>query len=282
VLWLRRGSIPSLDWLKWLFGDPVPAGAFVVEADMQRLRHQKSRKAILRKADLSTVSIWAWEKDPRTSEFIKAILAEGDPTAVEGWAELPEETRRRMQDVRDKASLEACLERAGMSSTRYYQALRDAERCGVRELLEQYLKSDGQFTTSKSRQSGLVAPSFFIPTKGMLEFRQEARRVGAEQKITSLRNLPEFDAWFLDVVWPKPHRGRRHVFVAGPASAPPQPDTASASPSLQPSMSAPRRRTAPARRTGYGSAAPLTLVSLPLSVAFLSACGARRPFRSRP
>jgi hypothetical protein len=89
--------------------------------------------------------------------------------------------------------------------------MREAERCGVKRELGQYLRLEGAFGTANSRKSGLVATNFFIPTLDMLKFRNEAETEGAKQQIWSLRPTPGIDLWFRDWATPKPHRGRRHL-----------------------------------------------------------------------
>jgi hypothetical protein len=212
VLWLRRGLIPDLGWLKWLFGAPSPKGSIPVGPALQRLRGEMGRKGILRAAGLNTATIWLWETDHRTSPSIKAILAGRSGADME---ELPRRTQDQMKAVSEAASLEACCVRARLSLSGYYNAIKEAERCGVKDKLLQYLKIEGQFGTTKSRQSGLVADNFFVPTRDMLKFREEACREGAKQKVWSLANLPGFDAWFVDWTMPKPHRGRRHEVELG-------------------------------------------------------------------
>jgi hypothetical protein len=209
VQWISRGLIPSLDWLKWLFGAPPPPDAFVVELGLQKLRHEQSRKGILQAAGLSTVSIWAWERDARTSSIIRAILAGDNPAAVDGWKELPANIQRRLGAVFRAASETACCARAHLSRSGYYNALREAERGGLKNELIRYLRREEPYD-SKAR-SGMVAPNFFIPTKEMLRFREQAELAGAKQTVWPLYELPGVDAWFADWTAPRAHRGRRHM-----------------------------------------------------------------------
>jgi len=219
VLWIRRKQIPDLDWLKWLFGAAPPAGAFVVSGRLQNLRREMGQKAILKKVGLNSATIWQWERGKLTSAPIKDILAGGDGRGAEGWDELNPDTQRHMEAVGKAASLDACCERAGLSVSTYRAAMQEAERCGVQDELRQYLNLEGRYTTTKSRQSGLVASNFFIPTRDMLRFREEAEREGAEQHVWSLQHLPGFDQWFLDWTAPKPHRGKRHLVPQGDVTA---------------------------------------------------------------
>ena len=221
VLWLSRRLIPNLDWLKWLFGAPPPSGSFVVGEELQGLRSEMGRKGILRAAKLNSATIWVWEHGALTKAPIEAILAGGNGKDADEWNQLCPGTRQHMEDVQKARSLEACCARAGLSVPRYYTELKEAERCGVKGELLQYLKIEGRYTAAKSAQSGLVADNFFIPTELMVKFRTEAKRAGTEQQVSALQNLPGFDNWFLDWTTPKPHRGRRHLVPAN-ATAPPQ------------------------------------------------------------
>lgn len=211
VLWMSRRIIPNLDWLKWLFGWPAPEGSFVVGAELQRLRREMSRKGMMRAAGLSTSFIWHWEKDRRTNKVIEAILAGQKGADQEGWDQIPRGTRRKMEDLSDAVSVEACCERAKMSLSLYHQSVKEAKRCGVKDELLQYLKTDGKYTSTISRQCGLVATNFFIPSQAMLRFRNKALQEGTRQRISALHSIPGLDSWFLDWATLKPHRGKRHV-----------------------------------------------------------------------
>jgi hypothetical protein len=221
VLWLSRRLIPDLGWLKWLFGAPPPTGAFVVGLRMQRLRHEMSRKGILKAAGLNSATIWLRERDDRTRELMKTILAGGSAAETEEWAQLPPVIQRQLLAISKAAGLDACCRRVKLSRTGYYNALKDAECFGVKDKLLQYLRVQRQFWRSRSRQSGLVADNFFIPTSDMLSFRQEACGEGVRQKVWSLASLPGFDDWFIDRTMPKPFRGKRHL--VRPSSAPASP-----------------------------------------------------------
>jgi hypothetical protein len=199
-LWLKRRKIPNLDWLKWLFGGPKPTGALVVSEELQRLRTAMSRKGILKTVGLPIREL---EANPRTSMFVVAILRGDDPAGIDGWNGLREGTRQRLQAVRLGLSLGECCKRAKIGESTYYGALQEADRCGVKNELLDYVKSKGKYATP--RQSGLVADNFFIPTEDMLKFRSEA----AKQHAWALQNLPGFYEWFRDWTAPKAHLGQR-------------------------------------------------------------------------
>lgn len=223
VLWISRDKIPSLAWLKWLFGAPPPPGAFVVVRELQHLRREMGRKGILRAAGLSTATIWYWERSPRTSRHIEVALTGKSAAGVDGWSELTNQTRRHLETVGRLAGLDACCDRAGLSVSQYRNLMGEADRCGVKENLLRYLKSqgaDGSNGTGKCRQSGLVADEFFVPTADMLDFREEALREGVKQKIWPLLNMPGRSGWFRDWTAPKAHRGRRHLVPLFDGAAP--------------------------------------------------------------
>jgi hypothetical protein len=210
VLWLRKGQIPNLEWLKWLFGFPAPLGAFVVESSLRRLRTEMGRTAIMKAAGLNVATVWHWQKGEHTRGPIKEILAGGDPSNSKSWQNLHRDTRQAMKRFAKAGSLRACCERAGLSMGRYYNYLKETDRCGIRGNLEKYLRCQEPYTFAKSRQTGLVAHNFFIPSLDMSRFRKAAMQAGTQQSISSLQNLAGLDAWFVDWVTPKPHRGRRH------------------------------------------------------------------------
>jgi hypothetical protein len=82
--WIEIGVIPSLEWLKWLYGGPVPAGSLVVPASIQRLRQERTILKISRAAGLDKTTYYDWMKDPSKKaaiEFIEALTPrlDGDP-----------------------------------------------------------------------------------------------------------------------------------------------------------------------------------------------------------
>lgn len=214
VLWIKRGTIPNLDWLKWLYGGHPPAGAFVVTREVQRLRRQRGRKAILASMGLTLADAWRWQNSASTSDIFAPILA-GRPISEGEWSGVHPTTRKQMEAFSSANSWEASCERAGVSMSTYRAAVAEANRCGVGDELSQYLNLEGRYSPDRSRQSGLLAKNFFVPTEDMLGFRDEAVREGARQQVWALFNdLPGIDEWFRDWTAPKPHRGRRHVVVS--------------------------------------------------------------------
>jgi hypothetical protein len=212
-LWLSRRLISDLGWLQWLFGAPAPSGAFVVGLEVQRLRKEMSCKGVLRAVGVNPATLWHWKRSPRTSAPTKAILAGENCKQTTQWAQLPSDTQIRMEKIRKALSLRECCNRAEMSVSGYHNLVKKAERCGVRHEFEQYLKLRGKYVVNRSRQCGLVADRFFIPTPDMLRFRDEAVQEGTKQKIWSLADLPGFKSWFMAWVTPKAHRGRRQVIA---------------------------------------------------------------------
>lgn len=219
--WFSRGLIRRIEWLKWLFGWQEPTGMFVVTAPLRELRKQTSHKVVLAAAGFRESTVWSWGQSPRNdlraaASVAKAILAGSDPETVEGWGGVTSEAQQSLRALEEAASLEKRLERAGMSRSAYSKQLDKAAQCGAKELLLKYLRTEEPFTDHETRQSGLVAPNFFIPTDAMDRFRDEAiRRAEAENKNASpnlwaLAQLSGFDAWFADWTIPKARRGKRH------------------------------------------------------------------------
>jgi hypothetical protein len=217
VLWLSRGQIPSIEWLKWLFGAPAPAGSFVVTAELRRLRSFMGKKSIAGTAGLHENAAWQWEQGKGTRGPIKAILAGEDPTKTDGWECLPILTKECMLKFAEAMAPDICCARANVSRSGYYAALRHAERCGVKEHLVEYLSVKGRYGSEGGVRHGLAAHNFFIPTPNMLRFRKEADRLAIQEKVWLLQRLPGFTEWFIDWVTPKSHRGRRYVVSSDPA-----------------------------------------------------------------
>src|SRR5262249_53263441 len=147
---LSRRLIPNLGWLKWLLGAPPPGNGFVVSEELQRLRHEMGRKAILKSLGLNSATIWRWERRPRLSKAFNDILEGRDSTKIEGWDGLHPSTRRQMEKVKEAKSLESCCKRAGISRSGYYVALSQSERCGVKRELGQYLNMQGKYEVKMS------------------------------------------------------------------------------------------------------------------------------------
>src|SRR5262249_30227897 len=91
-------------------------------------------------------------------------------------------------------------------------ALNEARRAGFHDELTKYLNQEGDYRRAKTRQSGLVAPRFFIPSPAMIAFRKRASQVMAEQRVWHLHRLPGFDEWFADWTRPRAVLGKRDEF----------------------------------------------------------------------
>jgi hypothetical protein len=228
--WIRKGRILSLGCLKWLFGFSPPDGVYVVKDEFRRLRHEMGRKGILAALDEHGISvyqdpIWRWQRHERTRGPINSILAGGKGKDGERWEELDAETQRRMRLVEEVVSLDACLQRACLSRSQYYNELDEAKGCGAKKLLLAYLASEGRFAPPRknggpeddanrvsNRRCGLVAPNFFIPAAYMWPFRARAKAEATKQRVWELvKKLPGFDHWFVDLTAPKGYRGKRHL-----------------------------------------------------------------------
>jgi hypothetical protein len=234
--WLHHVLIPDLGWLQWLFGWPEPAGAFVVDEKLQRLRHEQTPMAICEAAGIC-YEVLKPSKGKRTR--FEQVLAEaceiaakpGHPSRDGVGADLPPERRRWIWAYADAATLNECCRRAGLlapsgTATAYYRALRRARQLGVEAVLRKYLAPGPQGQGSKARQTGLVAPSLFVPSPHMLAFRKEASKVMVEQNIAGLRkDLPAFFVpWFEDWVLPQAENGQRIALVADASRADSSPE----------------------------------------------------------
>jgi hypothetical protein len=237
--WINSGRIPDLPWLLWLYGGPIPDGAFVVRESLQRLRSEYSKSAICKAARESGAHIHLgdalrWESDPQTKAGLeKAIEAANksgpkSPPESETWNKLHSRTRKNIWESAKSATLSACCKRAGV--TDYYQSLQQAERCGVQKELENYLKQEGKYPNTKNRLSGLIVPNFFIPSSDMLAFREKALKEWTLQNIAPLKNLPYFDQWFVDWTMPGIMDGRRPGLVGSKEAPPAEGDTGDGAP----------------------------------------------------
>lgn len=216
--WLRNKTIPSLEWLKWLFGEAAPDGSFVIEPPLQRLRPEKSQKGICKAAGLSETVVWLWKNNPAKNEILPLVLeAAASPgksfsslDKFPGWSKLNLKTRRCMWEYARAATLASCCKRAGISVARFYSFLRQAQRLGVQESLVQYLAGKNK---RWNRLTGLISENLFLPSANIYRFRQQARREAARQNIRFFKNLPGFDLWFQDSVIPRQFFGRRFRFA---------------------------------------------------------------------
>jgi hypothetical protein len=205
--WIRRRQIPTLSWLKWLFGSPPPEGTFVVDRQLQELRFAMSQECIQDSLGLSNTSFWTWKTSERTKAPFEAIMAGADPAAAEGWNKLTNLTKGNLLRVKAALTLTESIKRSGMSPAAYYQAQREAERRGVTDQLRRYLRMEEPF--GERPRCGLVTPDFFIPTAEMIAFREQAVKRGAVARLQAVKDIRGVEDWFLDWVLPRSNRGRR-------------------------------------------------------------------------
>jgi hypothetical protein len=257
--WYGR-SIPDLGWLIWLYGGLPPAGAFVVGRPLQRLRSEMTIETICEKTGVSPHSHRKWIQHPVASKALQdAIKTAGGPGGTGAakqrkwltrWGELDGVSMGRMWKYGCAATLTACCERAKVIRPQYFLWLREAKERGVSELLRQYLSCDGLFRTAP-RQTGLVAPNFFIASEGMLAFREAAREEAVRQGISRLKPLnkhPCFVKWFVDWTAPRPKGGRRKIVSSAALDTADEPPGGKTGPGTEVTPVAPPR-TAPLRQT---------------------------------
>jgi hypothetical protein len=228
VEWLRFGKIPTVRWLLWLYGWREPDGAFVVSEKLQRLRVEQTPTAICKAAGLD----YSTYRKAKGKPQVRAVLAEAKGIAASPGhlsrdsvgTDLPAETLRWIWAYADKATLPACLGRAGLLAPSkrksfkamapgYYKALHLAEGLRVDADLRDYI-ANGERWQNKVRLAGLVAPNLFVPSPTMLRFRAEAKKVMVRAEIADLmQTLPAFEKWFLDLATPRVDDGRRLVLT---------------------------------------------------------------------
>lgn len=195
--WLGRRIIPSVDWLKWLYGGPVPDGFLVVDEDLERLKKEKTREAIFAAAGVRVT--------PRLFEFVKATAAGEKQKDL--MRRVPADDHGSVHALLKAASIYACCDRAGVHRQVYFMALRHAEQLGIKDDLLAYLEPRKQ----GARQTGLLSEHLFLPSANMRAFRRIAGEAMAKEKVWSLSNMPAFDSWFVDWTMPTARHGRKHL-----------------------------------------------------------------------
>src|SRR5262249_38146989 len=68
--WLIGEKVPD-EWRPWLFGEPAPAGGFVVGLGFQRLRREMGPDRICRAAGLTSDTYWEWQRNPVVREALQ-------------------------------------------------------------------------------------------------------------------------------------------------------------------------------------------------------------------
>jgi hypothetical protein len=230
--WIKKRKIPDVQWLLWLFGGPVPVRTFVVGAALHRLRSVMSTMRIAEAAGIDRRDVREWHKDSHLRAALEdAILRVGQTGDTDGrrttfaqhWPDLPEDLIGRMWIYASEACLKACCCRAELTTTAYYKALQEAERCGVKDKLQDYLAHRGLFHRASGRgvdrRCGMMCDRFFIASPAMLAFREIATKEMSRQKIWSLMKLPGIMEWFRDWATPQQSYGTRSLLPFQTANA---------------------------------------------------------------
>jgi hypothetical protein len=222
VKWFRDRSIPDLRWLRWLYGAPSPVGVFVVDHRWQRLRVEMTKKAARLAAKICTRTLWLWEGDEsikhalaRALEVASTTGRRASLTGCEPWEQLSEYVKNQMWTYARASAPAACRERAGVAN-QYDILLRNAETIGAKEELLRWLKGEDR-PKGGPLHYGMSAGKLFVPTPGMLAFREVAGRETAAQKVSKLKDVPGLEEWFVD--WTNPNPGsERYALPAGAKS----------------------------------------------------------------
>jgi hypothetical protein len=267
TLWMRQQKIPDVHWLLWLFGGPVPGGAFVVGAALHRLRSAMSPFQIAAAAGVDRGDVREWHRDERLAPAFKDAMVRaghagdrdgGQKSFVQRWPDLPSDLLARMWRYAAAARLKACCERAGLISTAYYKELQEAERCGVKDKVLDYLAHRGEFQRASGRgvdrRCGLVAERFFIASEAMLAFRTVAAEEMSRQRVWALMDLPGILHWFRDWATPQQRYGARTLL---PLEQPPaSPEPSEPAPATPAPTSATAPEPTPRRRRGRRPGSP--------------------------
>jgi hypothetical protein len=216
--WIGGGKIPDVGWLLWLYGAPPPEGVFVVYPQLQRLRREMTSHRISVAAGVDWASVRKWNQSERLRPAFEDALRTAEKTGGQiragwsaKWPDLHPSSADRMWEYASHAALRACCKRAGLITQDYYQWRAEAEKCGARELFDQYIAFEGPFQRTKQRLVGPVAANFFIASEAMMAFRAAAAEEMKRQAVWSLKELPGFLDWFCDWASPGLRYGRRTV-----------------------------------------------------------------------
>jgi len=207
--WVEEGMIPSIAWLRWLYGALVPERVFVIPPRLERVKSARTDMAIYAAIGMSNATVYNWEHKSTHRAALKnvqAAVANGKEPSGEDWGQLPAETKRRMLGYAKAGTLYATLKRAGLEISHYKSLLKDAGRLGVREDLEGFLDTKSR---GGRERFGFLAPALFRPSPPMCAFREAAMRASGGSGV--MRDLaPDLvDAWFLDWALPQAKWGQR-------------------------------------------------------------------------
>lgn len=203
----------SLDWLKWLYGYPVPSGFLVIGEKLQAIRRELTLSAICVAAEVDITTVCLWKRDPKKRAAMEAICAavkSGPGLDREILDSLEPRLRANMLCFARAARLSAACERAEFGIERYYATVREAKSLGMEDALLAYLYSRPPYQKSMSRLTGFIADRLFVPSKLMLEFRRVAGQAIVRDKLSAF-TVPSalLDAWFLGWTCPRSWNDKR-------------------------------------------------------------------------
>jgi hypothetical protein len=234
--WFKERTLHSLEWHRWLYGALPPDSCFVVTDGLQRLKTEGTPEAICAAAGIWSATYRQWQKDELLREALKRTIEAAarsgghlpQPVGWEPWHQIHGKIKVHMGRSAQEATSTARCRRAVVSPSSYLRAIDEAARAGVAETLRQYLESHD---LGRAEKSGLIADRFFVPSPGMLRFREAAEEAATDQGLKAfkeLRNNPAFDQWLVDWTTPRKWKGERNVL---PNSRPaPKPPTAAEEP----------------------------------------------------
>ena len=209
--WLLNWVPWELEWAKYAFGDEPPAGVFVADEPWQRLRAERSSKAICRASGVNHSIVFDWKSDPKTWSAVKAAIRAAERGLP--WKAPPELDPRRKEAIRryaKHATWSACRQRAGMRRKTFEDGLRlakDLEKKGspdLRKNLLRWLSWKGRAAKGTWRLAGLVAPGLYVPSQKFLEFRAVAKKSMDRNAIWEMfTRVRGFDRLFLACVTPR-------------------------------------------------------------------------------
>jgi hypothetical protein len=224
--WLT-GLLPTLEWLKWQFGEEAPHGVFVAPGWLRDLRSQRTQEAICAAAGINRRVVWykLWRRLERRFPNQEKELQQLRHMVAQGlykecphsplWPKMGAKTQRCVLRYAKAAQIDRCCQRAHpvIAQSTYYTWRGLADRLGVLEQFEDFVGLSG-FISAGPVVSGRRSAKFYVPTRCQWSFREQALNVRAELAKAGLRKpsvwrLDGCDEWFQDWVFPATRNGTR-------------------------------------------------------------------------
>lgn len=211
-----------LGWMRWLFGEELPAGWYLIDRRIAELRSRTTPQGTAAAAGVEYHKWYEWMADPQKREALAdAKRCPGREPRSQVWRNAFYEGANKPRicaDQRDaflriakKSSFASALRDSALTPTRWAQILRDAGESA--DALKRFVNGDPELPPGAN---GAIAAGLFLPSEGMLRFRKVAKR---RSRIGKGSGTPIFyllcqnyglpspcvDQWFLDWTLPGEH-----------------------------------------------------------------------------